>query len=186
MNASYRFQPRLESLDERTSPSSLPMSPPAGLAYWEQYYGSNWLPLSGELSGTWMAPGATGDAGQTQSLNGMGNIAPLGNASATGTLTAPGNIAQGRATGLITISDSKGSVTIHLVGASLQPGFSPMPSKFYYSIVGGTGAYAKAWGGGQATLTELPGKSPPQGPPGTATPDYIVEPSFTLTLKPNT
>ncbi len=186
MSTTYRFRPCLESLDDRTPPSSIPVAPPGGgLGYWEHYYGSYWLPLSGQISGTWISPGATPDTGATQNLNGAGKISPLGDVQATGTLTAPGFVQNGRASGQFTISDSKGSVTIHLVGASLQPGFSSMPTKFYFSIVGGTGAYARAWGGGQATLTEIPGSTPPQGPPGTMTPDHVIAPSFTLTLHPN-
>jgi hypothetical protein len=187
MNTSNRFRPQLEALDERTPPSSLPLGPsaPMGLTYWKQYFGANWLPLAGQVSGTWITPGAQSDAGTTQFLTGNGTVSPLGSVQATGTLTAPGFIESGRATGQFTFTDAKGSVTIHLVGANPQPGFSPMPTKFYYSIIGGTGSYAKAWGGGIATLAEVPGKVPPQGPSGTMTPDHIVAATFTLTLQPN-
>ena len=50
---------------------------------------------------------------------------------------------------------------------------------FRYRIVGGTGAYAGAWGEGDAVLQER-GEQRPVEHRGTMHPDFIIAPSFTL------
>src|SRR5262249_17471819 len=57
-----------------------------------------------------------------------------------------------------------------LVGHQPQPGFSPPPSTLDYTITGGTGAYAGAWGTGVAILTEMP-------------PGHTNSGQFTMTFK---
>jgi hypothetical protein len=187
MKRSFQFQPRLELLDGRLPPSSVPVAPPIlrSLPGWEQYFGSNWLPLSGSVGGTWSSQLTNPDAGQSQQLTGQGTVNPLGNVQATGHLNQPGNVANGHTTGEFTFTDAKGSVTIRVVSANASAIVSGVANKFYYSIEHGTGAFTRAWGGGIAYLTEKPQEvvSPPD--PGKMAPDHIVAASFTLTLQPN-
>jgi hypothetical protein len=185
MDPAFQFKPCLQTLEERAPLSSLAAAP-AGATDWRSYYGQHWLPLSGQVSGTWNELLATPDAGPWQQLSGTGTVTPPGSVQASGSIHGPGFIANGLATGEMTFTDSQGSVTIRLEAARREPGFGGIPVKFYYAIEGGTGAYAKAWGGGIAYLTEQPSIVPPPAPPGSGRPDFIIPGTFTLKLIPNT
>jgi hypothetical protein len=58
----------------------------------------------------------------------------------TGALQSTGNIASGQANGNITITDPRGSITLHLVGPT-QGAFAPLPVSFNFTVVSATGAF---------------------------------------------
>jgi hypothetical protein len=166
---------RLELLEGRAVPSVSPLTTSAP-AY------PNHLSLDGKLNGTWSNVPVVPDVGKMQTLQGSGDIEHLGHVDATGMLVPPGFVASGVTSGNITLTYKKGTITIHLVGAQSQPGFSPPASKYYFSIVGGTGIYSHAWGGGVAMLQEKPEHHPDEHS-GEPHPDFIVAASFKLTLQ---
>jgi hypothetical protein len=106
--------------------------------------------LNGHFSGTFQAYSFP-DAGKTYYLSGQGYVRPLGATSLTGNVSSLGNILQGQAGGTVTLTNTDGSITIQLTGP-VQPGLSPLPRKFAYQVVGGTGTFAGATGTGTATL----------------------------------
>jgi hypothetical protein len=186
MSTRRPFRPQVEGLESRTVLSTLPpLSPPAGAAAVLQghhHHGHHQhLSLHGEVTGAWLVQPRVADAGTTQELTGSGNVRPLGAVQVSGSLLGPGFIAQGFTTATLTLSGAHGSITVQLVGAQAQPGFSAPPHAFRYTIVGGTGAYAGATGGGTARLEEMPAYQ--VGPPGSMTP--IHAPTFTLAFGPD-
>src|SRR5262249_45498341 len=62
-------------------------------------------------------------------------------------LTTPGFITNGRTAGTLTLTTSKGSLTLVVKGPS-QPGFSSLPPTLTYHISQGTGAYSGDTGSG--------------------------------------
>ena len=68
-------------------------------------------------------------------------------ASLAGFLHGVGFIVNGHAGGELTLRNGRGSITVDLEGSE-QPGFSPLPQDFVFSVVGGTGAYRHADGVG--------------------------------------
>ena len=58
-----------------------------------------------------------------------------------GELLTPGNILNGRTTGTLTVFTARGTLTLS-VTSPLQKGFSPLNTRLYFTITGGTGAYA--------------------------------------------
>jgi hypothetical protein len=154
------FRPELELLEGRAMLSAgSVLSPPlltvtALLA--QQSPQQHYLALVGEIKGTWTRIRTLPDVGQSQSLMGSGRVRPLGEVQAEGTLHAPGFIREGHTTGTLTLTNSRGSITLQLVSRQPQPGFSPPARSYDYTITGGTGAYAGATGSGRATLQESP------------------------------
>jgi hypothetical protein len=138
--------------------------------------------LTGQVTGTWDSVPLLPDTGGEQELAGTGTVTPLGSVYLSGKLNTPGFIFQGRAEATLTLTSPTGSVTLLLVGP-LQPGFSPPPSSFQYTITGGTGAFAKLSGSGTVTLTEQPEQTP-VCPPGVACSDVVIPGSFTLIFQP--
>jgi len=106
--------------------------------------------LNGQFSGSFSAH-TFPDVGTSYALSGQGQVQPLGLTNVTGDLNSLGFISQGHAGGTLTLSNSKGTLTLELTGP-LQSGFSPLPDQFDYEITAGTGAYVNATGRGTAFL----------------------------------
>src|SRR5262249_51532344 len=62
-----------------------------------------------------------------------------------------GFVRHGHASGSLTLTSAKGSVTLALTGPDLR-GFSALPARFEYAVTGGTGAYARVTGHGTLSL----------------------------------
>jgi hypothetical protein len=114
--------------------------------------------LNGQLSGSYSSS-TFPDVGTTYDLSGQGQDQLLGPTSVTGRLHSLGFILHGVAGGTLTLSGSRGTVTLELTGPP-QDGFAPLPNQFDYVITGGTGAFADATGQGTASLALLPANSP--------------------------
>ena len=105
-------------------------------------------PLAGQGQGTFTNPVTAGslsiDALTTYNLSGTANLAGMGAVNVSGTIHTPGFVVSGQATGLITFSNARGSVTIQVVGpsASRVCGCPTLPTTFAYSVVAHTGAFA--------------------------------------------
>ena len=138
---------------------------------------SHHVALNGQISGSWGIVPVPSDSGETELIHGSGKIRPLGEVNATGSLHGTGLIANGHAGGTVTMSNTKGSVTVLLTGPT-QPAFTGIPSHFSFKIVSGTGQYALAKDQGKATLFEA--VADPAGPTNAG---VIIGPIFTLTLR---
>ena len=102
--------------------------------------------LAGLGQGTFTNPAIPGaltvDALTTYNLTGTANLAAMGQVKVTGTVRAVGWVLTGQATGQLTFSNNRGSVTVALLGP-VQAGFSAPPSVFAYKVVARTGAFAQ-------------------------------------------
>jgi hypothetical protein len=96
-----------------------------------------------------------GDIGEEYSFTGEADLARLGQVNVSGSVHGLGNIVTGHATGTLTFTNASGSVTIELTGPS-QRGFSPLPTQFQYTVVGGTGAYQHVHDQGSLSLVLHP------------------------------
>jgi hypothetical protein len=174
MRQSCRSRPAVESLEERT-----PLSAGITMAVHAAK-----IALMGTVQGSWTSQFTLPDTGGAQTLQGSGVVRPLGSVQATGSLRTPGFIALGLTTGTLTLSDAKGSVTLNLVGAKPQPGFSPPASQLQFTIASGTGQFAKVSGSGNAMLQEVTGNVPVTSSVPVGTAQIGVANAFTLTLTP--
>jgi predicted outer membrane repeat protein len=142
---------------------------PAGLANWvlsgtdlgsirlgfeasAEFHGPG--PLTGHGSGSYTSTSVP-DAGVTYSVQGTADLADLGHVSVTGSLQSVGFIVVGQATGQLIFSNDRGSVTIKLTGPD-QPGFAPLPERFSYQVVSGSGAFAHLSDQGTLSLVVEP------------------------------
>jgi hypothetical protein len=116
-------------------------------------------PLHGTIEGTIKHQMGMPDAGAVFALHGAADLAGLGQVNVTGTIHGVGMLAQGHATGTLTIANAHGTVTLSLVGP-VQSGFSALPGQFHFKVVGSTGQYRGLVDEGNLTL-ELSGL---QGP----------------------
>lgn len=102
-------------------------------------------PLEGLGQGMFTNPAIPGaltvDALTTYNLTGTANLAAMGQVKVTGTVRAVGWVLTGQATGQLTFSNNRGSVTVALLGP-VQAGFSAPPQAFAYKVVARTGAFA--------------------------------------------
>jgi hypothetical protein len=154
MSVNRRRRPQLESLESKLVLSTIHPGVSAAEVSLAASSARHRLNLRGTVDGTTNIAVSNPDAGSTQEFKGSGNVVPLGAVNATGSLQLPGNIAKGRATGTMTLTNTHGSITIKLVGP-LETGFSAAPSTLAYTVTGGTGSYRGAKGSGHATLHEL-------------------------------
>jgi hypothetical protein len=147
---------RLEQLAARILPSAAPLvaPPPSAHALVSDALPAVHHPLAGHGSGGYTTAPIIPDVGITYNLQGKAKLATLGDVSVTGSVHTTGFfglLPKGHAGGELTFSNGKGSVTIELTGPP-QGGFSPLPRKFDYKVVSGTGAYAHLSDHGSLTL----------------------------------
>jgi hypothetical protein len=113
-------------------------------------------PLTGafNVAGTFthvIGPGFNPDAGNVYHFEGSGRKRSLGSFTMTGDVHGLGFIASGRERGYVTLTSSQGTIDLRLLGPDQTPG-SLAPS-FAFKIVGGTGAYAQAYGKGSISVS---------------------------------
>jgi hypothetical protein len=164
----------LEELDARTLPSApvAPISTPADITtpviieppVTPPHHNHK---LHGTATGNYVGSSLIVDAGISDTLTGTAELgAKRGEFTVSGSVNGVGLIAQGEAMGQLVFTNANGSITISLTGPE-QKAFSPLPTKFEYTITGGTGKYANLTGHGKLTLTTFPAPTafglPPQG-----------------------
>ncbi|HEY2157031.1 MAG TPA: hypothetical protein VGH33_15490 [Isosphaeraceae bacterium] len=142
-------RPVLESMESKFLLSAQGVAPTAMIL--ARSHGS----LSGSVHGHYTESSVVPDAGKTVSFSGAGRVGGLGQVNFSGHFGTPGFIASGHATGTLVLSNGRGTVTLALEGPT-QPGFSAPPSAFSYTIVKGTGAYARSHGSGVLTIGLVP------------------------------
>jgi len=168
MTRRTHFRPQLEQLGDRTLPS-VAMMPHLGgwqVAHAAPAGHAAQARLLGAGAGSYTSEAVPTDTGRTYNLQGSAVLAgvAVGQFTVAGTLHSVGFIQNGRATGTLTFTSAKGSLTLQLEGPQ-QPGFSPLPHTFSYHIVSGTGAYANASGSGHVglLLTQAAANDPSHG-----------------------
>lgn len=187
MRPKRRMRPGIDALESKLLLSQAPARLPAPVVqeFQRRHHapGAEGVALRGAVDGTFSSSDGIPDAGAMQTLQGAGAVAPLGTVRVRGELSLPGFILHGRSTGSFTLTNSAGSVTIHVTGeAHGGRGTLPHTTVGRFTIIGGSGAYAAAAGSGRAVLTETPERRPTPHPGG-PTPDFIVAATFTLTLE---
>jgi len=118
----------------------------------------NAISLAGTITGTYTLAPVTPVIGQTYVFTGSGNASDLGAVTANASITLPGFIAVGHATGTMTLSNANGSVTLRLAGP-LQPTIGAFPTTLSYAIIGATGAYVGDTADGTIKVMLTPGVS---------------------------
>jgi len=119
--------------------------------------------LKGTLVGLYHVAGkANPDKGLDYVFSGNGSIPALGQVlvHVTGNLHSLGNVAEGRAKGLVVLSTSKGSLTLHLTGPE-QKGFARLPDHFTFQITNGSGNYLHDRGTGSVDFRRIPAATSP-------------------------
>jgi len=156
---------KLEELGSRILPSSttlpfLPGSTPARVR--PAHYA-----LEGLGSGTVATPPT--NTAQQHKLTGTANTADLNRVSVSGSVSGVGSTPRGYATGTLTFTNARGSVTVQLTGLTEQTAHSPLPKYFRYTIVSSTGDYRHLQQHGTLRLDLQPATVAPSGltTPGT-------------------
>jgi hypothetical protein len=83
----------------------------------------------------------------TYALQGSADFGRSGFFAVGGTIQTVGNVASGRATGRITLSDPRGTLVLSLTGP-IQSRNAGLPGTFTYKVVSGTGFFAHYAGQG--------------------------------------
>ena len=140
---------RVEELEPRTLLNAAPVPPPAlGPALVASPQAHHGLDLRGTLHGDYKLLNVIFvDAGAAAHLSGSGHVHRLGRVTVTGSLEVPGLIRNGTPAGELVLSNSRGALTLQLQ-APLQTRFDPLPPRYTFQIVEGTGAYQGMTGGG--------------------------------------
>jgi hypothetical protein len=141
---------QLEELGARVLPSANPLLAVHGHAAHAAHPMAQ-PPLDGKGQGNYTDNPIEHDSGITYTLSGTATFADLGDVTVSGTVHSVGFIREGRASGELTFTNANGSVTVKLVGPK-QPGFSALPHKFTYTVIGGTGQYKNLSGDGTLHL----------------------------------
>jgi hypothetical protein len=141
--------PQVEELEPRTLLNAAPVPPPVlGPALVASLQGQRELDLRGTLHGGYRLLSAIlVDEGEVAQLSGSGDVHGLGRVTVTGTLEVPGFIRNGTPGGELVLSNTRGTLTLQLQ-APLQVGFAPLPPRYTFQIVQGTGAFQGMTGGG--------------------------------------
>jgi hypothetical protein len=151
-----RWQPRVEALESLITLSMMPVGPGTMASAHVSHRGRA-VALHGQLTGTLTANMTIPDTGGSLSFNGSGSLRRLGPTLASGTFHTPGFIRVGVSTAPLVLTTSRGSISLTLTSGP-QPGFSGPDGSYTYTIDGGTGAFARATGHGQALFTESGGQ----------------------------
>jgi hypothetical protein len=155
----HRTLLNLEELGGRVLPSTTTLPIPSHTGALTSTPQPAVSPLSGQGTGTYTNPAVPGaltvDGLTTYNFKGTANLAGMGQVHVTGTIHSVGFVITGQATGFLTFSNSRGSVTIALTGP-LQAGFSALPTTFSYHVVAHTGAFAHLSAQGTLGLLVVP------------------------------
>jgi hypothetical protein len=107
--------------------------------------------LAGSGSGTYVCTLQFANTPTGFYFNGTANIQGMGQVIVSATIHGVGFKTGARATGQITFTNAKGSVTISVTGP-VQPELSALPSAFQYQVIAATGAFRNLKDTGHLTL----------------------------------
>lgn len=107
--------------------------------------------LRGTVQSSYTTQAPFPDSGTTLALAGFGRVQPLGVVQVTGEIHTVGFVRRGRATGTLTLSNNRGTVTLDLEGPE-QGGLAPPPPRLHYTVSGGTGDFESMTGAGKVAL----------------------------------
>ena len=111
--------------------------------------------LTGTVAGGYAAgPGGANHAPGCD-LVAIGNLAKLGETTVTGELFGTGSLRSSEATGVLTLHDALGTVTLSLVGPAQGP-YAALPAQFHFTVTSCTGAFAHLHASGIALLRLFP------------------------------
>ena len=110
------------------------------------------LETAGVIEGSYSVRRNAPDAGVAYDLRGSAMLDAFGTFDMDGSVQTTGFIQSGRATGVVVLTNAKGSITLALTGP-VQPGFAPPPTSMTYTIQGATGAYAGMTGRGSTNVS---------------------------------
>ena len=170
--ARRRIRPSVEGMESRVTPVGWFSVPE--VTYWEElrdgairttavHPGPAPAPV---LSGT--AQGIASAHGSGATLAGGGFLSPLGAANARGQLSFRHHGTAGTVTGSLTLSNSKGSLTLKITAAYSGAGSPSNLPDAKVTVSGGSGAFAALRGSGTAAIQlEMP-------PPGAASGSFSV------------
>lgn len=167
-----KFRPLLEVLNDRTTPSVVPVvhpqvivtEPPVIISPPPVLHPIDPLPpvtsppvihrvlLTG--GGTYTQPLINVDAGTSYQLSGTITHSFL-SFNVKGWIQGTGMIQSGRASGHLVLTNEFGSITLELHGP-VQNGFSPVPSELVFTVSGATGKFSNAKGYGIVHTTFTP------------------------------
>lgn len=110
-------------------------------------------PLAGAFNahGTFTKPFHNPDVGPAYDFTGGGRKTSLGKFRLTGHVQTPGFVNNGQSGGHLTLTTSRGTITLALHGPPQAPG--SLPPSFTYSVRKGTGAYVNIRGKGQIAVS---------------------------------
>lgn len=151
--ASRRPPLHLEELGARILPSATLVDPPPAATALASPSCVAVHILDGHGHGRYTSDAVQSGAGIEYRLSGHADLAGLGQVKMTGSVHSVGFIQKGRAGGTLTFTNTHGSVTVELQGPE-QAGFSPLPERFRYHVVGGSGAYAHLSDSGTLALSQ--------------------------------
>jgi hypothetical protein len=109
-------------------------------------------PLTGafNMAGSFVHIFGNPDGGPKYQFTGSGVNSALGKFTMTGHMQGPGFVASGQTIGYLTITTSRGTLTVRVWGPPQAPG--SLPPTMAYRISGGTGAYVNSSGKGNFVL----------------------------------
>jgi hypothetical protein len=139
---------QVEELEPRTLLNAAPVPPPAlGPALVASRQADHGPDLGGTLHGGYMLLNVMIVDGAAASLSGSGHVHPLGRVTVTGSLEVSGLIGNGMPVGELVLSNSRGTLTLQL-RAPRHRRFDPLPARYTFQVVQGTGAFQGLTGGG--------------------------------------
>lgn len=143
-------QPLLAAPAAMSPPAPTVVTPPAA---------SSSHPLAGSGSGSYVCTLKYADTPSGFHFTGSANLRGMGAVSIQIDAYAVGFKTKGSASGQITLSNAKGTVTLEITGP-IQSRLSKLPEWFRYKVVSATGAYSKMTDHGTLRLSRFADRSP--------------------------
>lgn len=127
--------------------------------------------VQGTTAGSYTTMQTNPDLGHAYKVNTSGRTS-LGATTDKGTVRGPGNIASGHCTATLTLSTSKGTMSVSATGTKTVKGFADCQSGFGFKwhMTKGTGSYQGKTASGTGTLTLVKPGNASQSPP----PAYVT------------
>ncbi len=142
-------------------------------------------PLAGQGQGTYTSPFMSPDSRPAYALNGEAALAKMDKVKVNGAVRGVALGTVDSATGTLTFTNDKGSVTIDLIGPA-QPGSTLLPVDWKYNVSAATGAYQGLVDQGTLKLAFMPAPPSPvaaaTSPQGTFT--LVIAGGYTFALPP--